>query len=333
MIVASFLDGLKRAVSAPAILIGVFAVTFAMTVPLALTVRGMLQDHLGASLAADTAAEGVNYDWWQEFMPQAAGLGSTFTPAVVGFAAVLYNVSSLLDGEAPIAPVAGALGAYVLVWTFLLGGIVDRYARQRPTRSHGFFAASGVFFLRFLRLAFIAGLTYWFLFAYVHEWIFEDWYSAVTRDLAVERTAFAWRVLMYLVFGTVLVAINTVFDYAKIRAVVEDRRSMLGALAASIRFVTRNPGRVFGLFALNAVVFLAVLGVWSVIAPGAGRAGAAMWLAFAVGQLYLIARLFVKLHVLASQTSLFQASLAHATYTAVPRPVWPESPAAEMIRG
>jgi hypothetical protein len=333
MIVATFFDGLKRAVSAPAVLLGVFVMTFAMTVPLALTLRGMLQDHLGASLAADTAADGVNYDWWQEFMLQAAGLGTTFTPAVMGFATTLFNVSSLLDGEAPIAPVAGVLGAYLLVWTFILGGIVDRYARQRPTRAHGFFAASGVFFMRFLRLAIVSGLTYWFLFAFVHRWLFEGWFRTVTQDTAVEREAFAWRLLMYAIFGALLVAVNTIFDYARIRAVVEDRRSMLGALAASIRFVTRYPGRVWALYALNAAVFLVIVGLWSLIAPGAGRAGVAMWFAFAIGQLYVIARLFVKLHVLASQTSLFQASLAHATYTAVPQPVWPESPAAEIIRG
>ena len=32
-------------------------------------------------------------------------------------------------------------------WTFLAGGIIDRYARQRPTRAHGFFAAGGVYLL------------------------------------------------------------------------------------------------------------------------------------------------------------------------------------------
>jgi len=56
-----------------------------------------------------------------------------------------------------------------------------------------------------------------------------------------------------------------------------------------------------------------------------------MWLAFAAGQLYLLARLAIKLHFLASQTALFQAHLAHASYTAAPVPAWPESPAAELI--
>jgi hypothetical protein len=46
-----------------------------------------------------------------------------------------------------------------------------------------------------------------------------------------------------------------------------------------------------------------------------------------------VARLLVKLQFLASQTALFQRLLAHAGYTAAPVPSWPESPAAETIRG
>jgi hypothetical protein len=57
-----------------------------------------------------------------------------------------------------------------------------------------------------------------------------------------------------------------------------------------------------------------------------------MWLAFAAGQIWIVARLLVKLQFLASQTALFQASLAHAAYTAAPTPVWPDSAAAEAIR-
>ena len=48
---------------------------------------------------ANQAADGVNYDWWQEFASQATGLGTTFTPPVIGFAATLDNLSSLLDAQ------------------------------------------------------------------------------------------------------------------------------------------------------------------------------------------------------------------------------------------
>jgi len=328
---AAFVSGVKRVVSAPALLAGVFLVTLLMALPLALTLRGMLEDHLGSSLAAAEAADGVNYDWWQEFASQAAGIGTTFSPSIIGFAAVLDNVGSVMDGRGEIAPIAGALGAYLLVWTFLLGGIIDRYARQRPTRSHGFFAASGVFFMRFLRLAVVAGAAYWFLFAYVHHWMFDTWLRAATRDLAVERTAFLWRVLMYAAFGSLLILLNVLFDYAKVRAVVEDRRSMIGALFASARFIRRNPAHAFGLYAANAIAFLLVLAVWALAAPGAGGDGFSMWLGLAAGQAYIAARLAAKLLVVASETALFQGSLAHAAFTAQPELSWPESPSAEVI--
>ncbi len=332
MVLRSFVDGCKRAVSAPAVLVGVFLVTSAMALPLALTLRGMLRDHLGSSLAANEVADAVNYDWWQEFQAQAAGLGTTFTPSVIGFAAVLDNVAGVLDAHPPSAPVFGALGAYLVVWMFLSGGIIDRFARQKATRAHGFFAASGVFFFRFLRLGIVAGLVYGFLYWYVHEWLFERWFVNATRDVAVERTAFFWRVGMYAIFGALLIATNVLFDYAKIRAVVEDRRSMIVALLASMRFVVRNSGRVLGLYGLNALVFLTLVAIWALVAPGAGRAGLSMWLAFLFAQLYLLARLFLKLQFIASQTALFQASLAHAGYAAAPAPAWPESPVAEAIR-
>ena len=331
MIVRAFADGVKRVVSAPALLIGVFAMTIALALPLALTLRGMLGEHLGNSFAAAQAADAVNHDWWQEFEAQAAGLGTSFTPSVIGFAAVLNNMSSLLDKERQIAPVTGALAAYLLAWTFVAGGIIDRLARRRPTRTHGFFAASGVFFFRFLRLGVLAAIAYGFLYVYAHEWIFDRWFPAVTQDLAVERTVFFWRVALYAIFGLLLLFVNLLFDYAKIRAVVEDRRSMIVALLASARFVRHNPGRVTGLYLLNATVFLALIALWALVAPGAGGAGFSMWAGFLVAQAYLVARLFLKLHFIASQTSLFQASLAHAGYTAAPVPVWPESPSAEAI--
>jgi hypothetical protein len=57
-----------------------------------------------------------------------------------------------------------------------------------------------------------------------------------------------------------------------------------------------------------------------------------MWVGFALGQLYIVGRLWVKLLFWASATALFQSRLAHAGYVAKPVPVWPESPAAEALR-
>jgi hypothetical protein len=333
MILRSCIDGLQRVIRARVLLFGVFVLTLVAAAPMALVVRGAIASSLGRSLAANAAADGVNYDWWQEFASQASGVAATFTPAVIGFAATLDSISSVADARSPILPIAAAVAAYLLVWLFLSGGILDRYARQRPTGAHGFFAASGVFFWRFLRLGVIAGAVYWFLFAYVHRWLLDDLYRRFTRDLAVEREAFLWRALLYVVFGLLLVAANLLVDYTKVRLVVEDRRSVIGALVAAFGFIRRRFGRVAGLYALNTLLSLAVMGVWAAVAPGAGRADWTMWAGLALTQAYVLARLMLKLQFLASQTALFQTSLAHASYTATPAPVWPQSPAAEVIGG
>ena len=327
----SWFDGWRRVVSAPAVLAGVWALTFLLALPLAITMHGLLETHLGSSIAADSAESGVNYDWWQEFTSQATGIGTTFSPTIIGFAATLDNISSLLDGQREVRPIVGALGLYLAGWTFLSGGVIDRYARQRPTRAYGFFAASGAHVFRLLRLTVVSGVVYWWLFAYVHRWLFLEWFVARTRVIGVEREVFLWRVALYLAFGLVLVLVNVTFDYAKIRLVVEDRRSALGALSAAMRFVWRHLGRVARLYALNALVFLGLLAVWALIAPGAGGGGLTIWMTFLVGQVYLAARLALKLQFVASETSLFQSTLAHAAYIAAPQPSWPESPSAELI--
>ena len=317
--------------SAPAVAVGVFALTFLLALPLAVALRGEIRSHLGSSLMAGEVTDGVNVTWWQEFTAQATGLGTTFSPTILGFAATLDNLSSVLDGRAEIAPIGGALAVYLAGWTFLSGGIIDRYARQRPTRTHGFFAASGVYFFRFLRLAVVAGCLFWWLFAYLHPWLFDEQYVTLTRGMAVERTAFLARVAFYVIFGALLVFANVLFDYAKVRLVVEDRHSAVGALVAALRFIRHHPRQVMGLYALNGLVFVALLALWALMAPGAGGAAFSMWATFVIAQIYIIARLLLKLQFMASQTALFQAHLAHAAYTAAPLPVWPESPAAETI--
>ncbi|PYR56748.1 MAG: hypothetical protein DMF91_21200 [Acidobacteria bacterium] len=328
---AAWRDGIRRVNRAPAILAGVWVLTVLVSLPLVLGLRGMIEQHLGSSLAADSAVSGVNSDWWQEFSDQATGLGVTFKPTIIGFGAVLDNLSAFLDNDSRPVVIVGAASAYIVLWIFLAGGIIDRYARDRATRAHGFFAASGVFFFRFLRLAAVMWAVYAVLFGYVHAWLFGTVFPAMTRDVTVERTAFFERVGLYLVFGLLVAACNLIFDYAKVRAVVEDRRSMIGAIQSAIGFIRRNGGAAIALYLADFFLFLGVVAVYALVAPGASTGVLYTWLGFAIGQLYILARLWVKLTFWASETALFQGRLAHAGYVAAPKPAWPESPSAEAI--
>jgi hypothetical protein len=149
--------------------------------------------------------------------------------------------------------------------------------------------------------------------------------------MTVERTAFIVRVVGYAIFGALVLGVNIVFDYARIRIVVEDRRSAVGAVFGGARFVVRHFTGVLGLYGLNAVAFLVLVALYALVVPGAPRSGLQMWVVLALGELYIIGRHYLKLLFYASQTAFFQGALAHAAYTATPMPVWPDSPAAEMI--
>ena len=319
-------DGMKRVNRAPVVIAGVFLLTLLTALPFSMMMRDELRTHLGDSLVAEHVAQGVNVQWWSEFTQHAGTLGKTFQPSIIGFAAVLDNLSAIADGEARPSPLIWLGAGYLLLWLFLAGGILDRYARVRPTRSYEFFSACGVYFVRFLRLAPLVALAYYILFAVVHPLLLEQAFGELTRDITVERTAFFVRLALYAIFGVLLVLLGIVFDYAKVRAVVEDRRSMIGAIGAGARFARRNAAAVATLYLLTGCLFVALLVVYAIVAPGSG---AGVWATIAAGQLYLLARLWIRLVFFASETALFQSRLAHAGYIASAPAARPEPPLVE----
>lgn len=327
-----YVEGWRRVRRAPAIWLGAWLMTLLLGIPLALVLRGMIADHLDASLVAESVELGVNHDWLEEFQDQATGIGATLDLSVLGFASVLRHASDLMDASGMAPVLKGALAVWLLAWSFLSGGILDRFARNRPTWASGFFAACGTHVFRFFRLGVLAGVVYAVLFLWVHPWVFDGLGATLARDVSAERTEFAIVAALYLLFGLLLLVTSTVFEYARVRIVVEDRRSAIGALLASLRFVRRTPGPVVALAAINLVVLLLAAAVYALVAPGAWSGGWA-WLALIVGQAWIVLRLGLRLAAWASAVSLFQRELAHADYVATAMPVWPESPAAEALRG
>jgi hypothetical protein len=197
------------------------------------------------------------------------------------YAPVLLACVAAVSLLSPLYPNTASrrfLFEYVLVGSFLCGGIIDRYARDRATRAHGFFGACGRHFGAMLRLAAIEVLLY----------------------LAADNLP-DWRAAL-----AVVVVVSFLCLFARVRIVVEDRRSAIGALLAAARFIRRNPAA--------AIVYAVWTGLMAAVALAAR--GAAPLLA---------------LPLVASATALFQSRLAHAGYTAAPPVEWPESPAAEAI--
>ena len=245
------------------------------------------------------------------------------TGATVSYSVILHEPArelireigytiSMLNGELAASAITGGfdrkilLGislpastlflAYGLITIFLSGGIVDRLARDRPVRSAAFFAACGAYVFPLIRLAIFPALACFALY----RWVLPPG-GIIGEGAGLEFV----RLLL-------LVGIAIVVDFARVRLIVEDRRSAIGAYAASFRFVRRHLGGivVLYLFYLSMMALAIWLPSWTAVLAG-------VW---------------IRLAWLGSETAYFQQSLAHARYTAAPPRKWPESAAVEAIR-
>ena len=313
-IVRSFVAGLEKVVQFPSLIAWLYLTSVLLTVPLALSMRTLLKDSLGSSLVHENLRQGFDMDWYGEFSSGGAGLADSFGPSVVGSLPILSNLEKLIDGEILQADrtilLAGLL--FLLAWAFFAGGILDRYAHpdEPPTRAR-FFSQNGEYFFRFVRLLIISLLFYWGIFRWVANPL-HDWLEDATRDVTQEKTDILFTLLVYALEAFLLLLVSLVLDYAKIALVVERRRSALLACLRGARFVLAHPGSALGLYLLLAAVGLLLVWLYSLVAPGPGQSGTTtILLAFLVGQIYLIARLGLKLWFLAGQTALFQAADRH----------------------
>ena len=87
----------RRVNGAPVVLLGMFALTLLVALPLSLALRGMIAAHLGDSLSADAARVGHELRLVAGVLGAGDGLGTTFVPSIIGFGAVLDNLSAILD--------------------------------------------------------------------------------------------------------------------------------------------------------------------------------------------------------------------------------------------
>ncbi len=300
---ASWAGGWRRLRRSPVVLVVLWLATIAVTIPPALALRDEVGSHLGDSLASDTAANSVNYEWWQEFHDSASPLGRTLRTDVIGFATVMDNTSALADMTPRALPliVAGAL--FVLLVWFLTPGLIHRLAIDAPRARRGLFAVSGAFAGRMLRFGLVSSMVYGALFGSVHTWLFDELFESATRTLTVERTAFFIRLALYVAFFLVVGAVNLLFDVAKVRLVVEDRHSVMAAINAGARFIGTNPALAVGVYVLNLLSLALVIAAYALVAPGAATG---MWTAFAVGQAYIAGRVAVKLAFWAGAVDVLQ---------------------------
>ena len=296
--------GFADVARAPWLIVAAAALTVAMALPFALVLGTRLQASLASQPPVALAETEIDAEWWQEFRRHASGLEATFTPAVLGFAATLDSISGLLDGRQPPLAVIGPLALSIVAWAFLWGGILRRFENGGPIGIRRFVESGFAFLPRFIAIAGLAAAIIIALYLTWHRLLFGPVYGSLSSMTANARDAFFVRVILYLIFVAPLVVIGLVADYARVASVAGSARSLGEALRTAIRFVRGNLGAVVTLYVMAAIILLIVTAVYgSLEVYGGSQVGG--WRAIAIGQLYILFRLAMRLVVAASELWLF----------------------------
>ena len=254
----------------------------------------------------------------------------------LGTALMGGTIAAALDAS----DVAGRIGGESAPWLLwllvviggvvLTGGVMDRYARQRPLDARTFWGVSGELAFRLLRLSAIGGMLFTVLtgvLVLILDVIAVDVLSAAGPDRG-DGVPWALELGLRLPYLAAALALFAATDAGRVRMVVERRRSALFSFTAGARFAWRHRATVVLLYA----ALFATAGLpWALISA------AELWLEPGVGLTRILdavqvsAAITAALVSAAAATSLFQAALAHASYVAPPRLVWPDSPAIETL--
>ena len=243
-----------------------------------------------------------------------------FLLAVVSFMAGTAVVARF--SYKPYSSWSEILVVYSIIRAWWTGGILHRYAQNRPMRAGAFQRACGTFFFRLLRLHLLSALILGGSL-YVAELMM---FNQINLGVMLGFGA---------LFGLGYIFCDVVLDYAKIRTVGEDRRSMVFAITAGFRFVVRRPGELVRLYLLDATIgFIGfgsfALGYYYPVPVGLPWL-LVLLLLVALG--FVVVLGWVPLLFLSTQTAFFQDELAFPGYTAGASVGPPDSPITEVVAG
>ena len=239
--------------------------------------------------------------------------------AVVSFMA--WTTGAVLGFNGQYSFWSALLVAYSIIRAWWTGGILHRYAQNRPMRDGAFHRACGTFFFRLLRLHLLSALILGGSLYVAELMMFNQINLGVMLGFGS-------------LFGLGYIFCDVVLDYAKIRTVVEDRRSMVFAITAGFRFVVRRPGSVVRLYLLNATIGFIGFGSFVLVNYSLVPVGLHWLLVLLIVALGMVVVAgWVPLLFLSTQTAFFQDELAYPGYTAGSGVSPPDLPVTEVVAG
>jgi hypothetical protein len=308
-VLINFFKGFITTGKATRMIILLLVINLAFSLILAVPMYHSLKDSFGNSLVGDRMAEGFDYLWWEEYRDEAQGMEQTFTPSIIGKGAFLNNLEGLIQLRIfdlpPIVLVFGLF--YIILHTFLAGGILSILRNSDHKFSlKKFFSGAGSQFVRFFLLMLIS----WVFFLIIGQAIKGGLDSILG---GVRETAFSEITPFYLglVFSAVVLFlflfVQIVFDYGRIKIVLEDSPNILASTAGAFGFVFRHLGSTLGLFYLLflvQIIFTLIYILIQGVIPQSSFLG--VMGAFLFQQFFIFGLIWIRCWLYSSQMELYR---------------------------
>ena len=204
---------------------------------------------------------------------------------------------------------------FALFVLFVSGGILEAFRQDRRLNTGDFFAVSGAFFWRFVRLMLLSLMPFIFLWS-LHAQV-SRLSEYVGDRAAADQVGFCIKFAGAIILAGLALLLRLWFDLAKVRAVARNQRSMWRNMWESCALTWRNVGTLFWMYfrisLVAAIPLLIGFLIWTALPPTAIPA------TFILLEFIILSQLAARLWQLASATAWCKQH-AEAVAFATPQP-------------
>jgi hypothetical protein len=308
-VLINFCKGFRATANLTRMVLLLFIINLVFSLILAFPLYRSLKDSFGSSLVGEKMARGFDYLWWEEFRDQSRGLETTFTPSVIGKGAILDNIQALVETMVfnfpPLLFILVVL--YIILHTFLAGGILSTFNQERQEFTmKGFFEGAGFLFSRFFYLTVLS----WIPFLAVGIFLaagFESMVSNVARSAISEIKPFYFGLISSAIIFFILLLLQMVFDYARIKIVLEKKHDVLESAIQAFAFALRHPFVTVSLYAFLFLIQAAVTVVYILAKEALPQSNFLEVLAaFFLQQIFIFVLIWLRCWLYSSQLELYR---------------------------
>ncbi len=327
-ILSAFKQGIAQVSRTKRLICFAWFVNVVIAMPLALPVLTQLDGYLRNSVMDEKILQRMDAAWADSYRAdmQNSEFLRAVDPSIFGYAPFVNHFEMQMNGTF-IKTLGGFLYdfffrweinrtstsllfllslLYVCVNSFLSGAFIAVYSKEYPFSFTEFLTEGARYFGKFFRIALVALLVYFLFFTLIVDWM-NNSIARWTQAEASETVAYTYYMIRNIVVLFFFSFLSMIFDYARVRMVVDDRTSSLAASAAGAKFAVTNARSTYGLYLLLCLVGFILIALYAIIENVIPQNS--YWpllFLFILQQCYLLARFGLKAGFYASQTRLYQ---------------------------